>query len=281
MPDILKTEALAQDINFVTRFENDLHNLLDVLGKTDVQVVAPGTAFKIYPTSGTLSAATVAEKGLIPDSGIAVGAPTVIELAYKKYRNLTGIESIGKYGYEVAVGETNKAMLKLIQKGIRTSIYTAIATGTGTATAPAATGFQGKIAKAAAEVSKKFEDEAATPIFFANPDDVYGYFGEHNITLENEFGLNYVKNFMGIGNVVVDSNVTSGTVIGTACENLSVVAANIGAIPGMEMYADESGIIAVHNGARYENAAVETVAYSGLAVQPVFLDRIIKVTAAA
>ncbi|MBQ6221635.1 MAG: hypothetical protein IJJ44_03385 [Solobacterium sp.] len=274
--EILYTEALAQDINFVTRFENDLHNLLAVLGKSDVQVVAPGTAFKIYPTSGVLDATTVLEKGLIPDSGISVGNASVVELTYKKYRNLTGIESIGKYGYELAVGETNKAMLKLIQAGIRASIFTALATGTGTAVA---SGFQKQVAAAAAGVAKKFEDEAYTPVFFANPDDAYGYLGEHNITLETQFGLSYLANFMGIGNVIVDSNVPSGTVIGTACENLAVVAASIGAIPGMEMTTDESGIIAVHNGARYENAAIETVAYSGLAVKPVFLDRIIKASA--
>ena len=280
MADILKTEALAQDINFVTRFENDLHNLLAVLGKTDVQVVAPGTAFKIYTTSGALSATAVAEKAAIPDSGIAVGAPTVVELTYKKYRNLTGVESIGKYGYEIAVGETNKAMLKLVQKGIRESIYNALKQ-TGVATATATGGFQGQIAKAAAEVAKKFEDEAATPIFFANPDDAYGYLGTHNVTLETQFGLSYLANFMGIGNVIIDSNVPAGAVIGTASENLAVVAASIGAIPGMDMTSDESGIIAVHNGAKYENAAVETVAYCGLAVQPAFLDRIVKVTAAA
>lgn len=282
MPDILKTQALAQDFNFVTKFESDLHNLLAVLGKTDVEVLAPGTAFKTYPTSGTLSAATVAEKALIPDSNIASGDPVLVELAYKKYRNLTGIESVIKLGYDVAVSKTNNAMLRLIQKGIRESIYTALKqNGTATATVGASATFQQKVAKAAAEVAKKFEDEAYTPVFFANPDDAYEYLGVHNITLETQFGLSYLENFMGIGNIIVDSNVTAGTVIGTACENLAVVAASISSIPGLEVTTDESGIIAVHNGAKYENAALETVAYCGLAVQPAFLDRIVKVTASA
>lgn len=52
MPDntnnVLAVAARAQDINFVTKFEADLHNLLALLGKTEVQVMAPGTAFKIY-----------------------------------------------------------------------------------------------------------------------------------------------------------------------------------------------------------------------------------------
>jgi len=271
-------QAKAQDINFVAKFESDLHNLLNVLGKTDVEVVAPGTAYKIYKVSGTASASAVAEKALIPDSGIAMGNATVVELAYNKYRNLVGIESIGKKGYDVAVGGANTALLKDVQKAIRASIFTALADGTGTATG---TSFQAAVAAAAAQLEIKFEDEAFTSVLFANPADAYGYLGSHNVTLENQFGLSYLANFMGIGNVVIDSHVPSGTIYGTASENLAVIAASIASIPGMELTTDQSGIIAVHNGAKYENAALETVAYCGLAVQPAYLDRIIKATISA
>lgn len=270
--------AKAQDINFVNKFESDLHNLLTVLGKTEVQVMAPGTAFKIYKTSGTLSTAAVAEKGLIPDSGITVDDGTVVELTYKKYRNLTSIEKIGKVGYQTAVGATNTDMLKQVQKGIRKSIFDGLAKGTGTAKAK---GFQAKVAKAAAEVAKKFEDEAGTPVFFANPDDAYGFLGEKNFTLESQFGLSYLANFLGIGNVIIDSNVPAGTIYGTVSENLEVVAANVGAIEGLEMVSDESGLVGIHNGARYENGALETICYSGLVVLPVYADRVFKVTEAS
>ena len=276
--EILAVAAKAQDINFITTFESDLHNLLAVLGKSEVQVMAPGSAFKIYNVSGTLPAAAVAEKALIPDAGIAADNGTVVELTYKKYRNLTGIESIGKKGYDVAVGATNDALLKLVQKNVRASIYTGIATGTGTATGAT---FQAKVAAAAAAVAVKFEDEAYTPVFFANPTDAYGYLGTASISIQQASGLAYLASFMGIGNVILDSNVPAGTVIGTAVENLEVVAASIASIPGMEMTTDASGIIAVHNGALYENGAIQTVAYCGLAVKPVFLDRIVKATASA
>lgn len=265
-------EAKAQDINFVTKFEANVQHLLNILGKTSVQIVAPGTAFKIYETSGTLSTATVAEKAEIPDSGIAIGDPTTLEITYSKYRNLTGIETIGKYGYELAVGKTNEDMLRQIQNNVRTSIFTGIATGTGTATG---TDFQSAIAAVAGAVAVKFEAEVATPVFFVNPLDLYTYLGAHNITLEQEFGLSYLKNFMGIGNVIADSNVASGTVYGTATENLVVLAPSIASIPGMNLTTDATGIIGVHNEALYENAAVQTVAYCGLCVNPSVLDRII------
>ena len=91
-------QAQAQDINFVGKFTTDLHNLMAVLSKTDVNVMAPGTAYKTYKSSGKLSTEKVAEKALIPDSGIAMGDAEITELTYSKYRNLTSIEDIGKKG---------------------------------------------------------------------------------------------------------------------------------------------------------------------------------------
>lgn len=277
MPDVA-IQARAQDINFVTTFETDLHNLLNVLGHESVQPVAPGTAHKIYKASGTLASGKVEEKALIPDSGIKMDDGELVEITYQKYRKLTSIEEIGKKGYDVAVGGTNTAMLKEIQKNIRKTIFDAVAIGTETAQGAT---FQAKVAKAAAFLEKKFEDEAFTPIIFASPDDVYDYLGSHTVTLETNFGLSYLSNFMGIGNVIVDSNMAAGTVAGTAAENLVIDAASITSIPGMELETDELGIIAVHNGAKYENAALEVVAYCGLAVLPAYKDRIIKVTSAA
>ena len=276
--EVMAIAAKAQDINFVTKFESDLHNLLAVLGKSEVQVMAPGSAFKIYNTSGTLPVAAVAEKELIPDAGIASDNGTVVALTYKKYRNLTSIEDIGKKGYDVAVGATTEALRKLVQKAVRSTIYTGIAAGTGTASG-ANWNFQQKVAGAAGAVATKFEDEAYTPVFFANPADAYNYLGTSNITVQTQFGLSYLANFLGIGNVILDSNVPAGTVMGSATENLEVVAASIAAIPGMEMTTDESGIIAVHTAPLYQNGAIETVAYCGLAIKPVFLDRIVKATA--
>lgn len=277
----LAVKALAQNINFITRFENDYHNLLELLGKTTVEMLSPGTAYKIYKTSGTLSSGKVGEKQLIPDSDISMKDVEIAEIEYSKYRNLTSIEKIGKQGYEIAVGKTNAKIQKDIVAGIRKTIYAGIEKGTGEAKVPKGKGFQQQVAKAAAFIATKFEDEGHTPVIFANPDDVYTYLGEKPITVEAAFGISYLSNFMGIGNVIMDSNIAQGTVIGTACENLDVVAPNISEIPGMDLTTDETGMVAIHNGAKYENAAIETVAYCGLAVYPTYLDRIVKVTVTA
>lgn len=271
-------QAKAQDINFVAKFESDFHNLLNVLGKTDVEVMANGTALKTYKSSGSLSTDDVEEKGLIPDSQIAMGDATIVELTYRKYRNLVSIEQIGKKGYDVAVSGANNELLKQVVKSVRKSLIGSLsAAGIGTATA---SDFQAKIAKAAAYVEKAFEDEACTPVFFVNPDDAYEYLGSHAITVENASGLSYLENFMGIGNVVIDSNVPAGTVYGTATENIVVAAADVAGIQGLEMTTDAAGMVAVHSGALYQNGAIETVCYSGIACVPAIADRIVAVTAA-
>lgn len=271
-------QAKAQNINIVNKFESNLKELLAVLGKSDVNVMAPGTAMNIYKSAGTLESGTVAENAVIPVSAVKMELEKTVELTYEKYRKLTGIESIGKLGYDVAVAGSNNAMLRDIQAAVRKTIFTGIATGTGSATG---TTFQAAIANAWGAVTKAFEGDAATPVFFANPMDVAGYLGTANIITQSAFGMNYVKDFMGLGNVLIDSNVTEGQVWGTACENIDVVAANIAGIAGLDMTTDRSGIIAVHNGAKYETAGIETVAYCGLAAFPVFLDRVVKATISA
>ena len=92
----LAIQAQAQEINAVAKFTSDLHNLLALLNKEDVNVVAPGTAFRIYKSSGSLSTETVAAKGLIPDSNIAMDNGTIVEVTFGKYRNLVPIEDIAK-----------------------------------------------------------------------------------------------------------------------------------------------------------------------------------------
>lgn len=272
-------QAHAQEINAVAKFQSDLHNLLALLGKEDVQIVAPGTAFKIHKSSGTLSNTAVAEKALIPDSNIAMDDGTVVEISFAKYRNLVSIEKIAKIGYTSAVGGANASLIKQAQAKVRQSIIAATnVTGVGTATAAT---FKAKLAKGAAYVAKKFEDEVFTPIHFVNTDDAYDYLGGADITVQNAFGISYIENFMGLGTVILDSNVTAGTVYSTACENIDVVAANCTMIDGMEMTADESGLMAVHVSPKYENGAIETVVYSGVTALPVFADRVCKVTTAA
>lgn len=279
MANNLAIQAKAQEVNTTVKFDSDLHNLLNLLGKTDVEVVAPGSAFRIYKTSGTLADGTVAPKALIPDSGVAVDDGTIVEISFKKYRNLVPIEDIAKKGYNTAVGGSNARLVRLAQGKLRKSIFDGLdVEGVGKDTAAT---FKKKLAKAAAYIAKKYEDEAVTPVFFVNTDDAFEYLGDADVTVQNTFGISYLENFMGLGNAILDSNIPAGTVFGTACENIDVLAASVSAIDGLEMTTDESNCIAVHVAPAYSNGSIETVLYSGVQALPVIADCVVKVTSAA
>lgn len=271
-------QAKAQNVNIVNKFESSLAELLGVLGKSDVNILAPGTALKVYKSSGTLSGSTVAEGAEIPNSGIEMEVAKTVELTYHKFRNLTPVEKIGQMGYDIAVLGANEAVLRQVQGKVRKAIYDGLAEGTETTSGAT---FQAACANAWGKVTEKFEGDAVTPVFFVNPMDAAGYLGTAAVTTQSAFGMNYIKDFMGLGNVLIDSNVPAGTVYGTACENIDVCAASIASIAGMDMHTDRSGVIAVHNGAKYENAAIQTVAICGIAAFPVFADRVVKATISA
>ena len=271
-------QAKAQNINIVNKFESSMAELLAVLGKSDVNILAPGTALNIYKSAGSLDADTVAENAEIPNSGITMEVAKTVVLTYSKYRNLTSVEKIGQLGYDIAVLGSNEAVLREVQGKVRKTIYDGLAEGTGSTTGAT---FQAACANAWGKVTEAFEGEAVTPVFFVNPMDAAGYLGTANIITQSAFGMQYIQNFLGLGNALIDSNVPQGTVYGTACENIDICAANIASIADLGMHADRSGIIAVHNGAKVENAAVQTVALCGLAAFPVYADRVVKATISA
>lgn len=271
-------QAKAQNVNIVNKFESSLAELLAVLGKSDVNILAPGTALKIFKSSGSLSGESVAENAEIPNSGITMEVAKTVELTYHKFRNLTSVEKVGQLGYDIAVLGSNEAMLREVQGKVRKAIYDGLGEGTGTTEGAT---FQAACANAWGKVTEAFEGEAVTPVFFVNPMDAAGYLGQANIVTQTAFGMQYIQNFLGLGHAIIDSNVPKGTVYGTASENIDVCAASIAGIAGMDMHTDRSGIIAIHNGAKIENAAIQTVAICGLAAFPVYADRVVKATISA
>lgn len=278
----LAIQAQAQEINAVAKFESDLHNLLALLQKEDVSVMAPGTAYKIHKASGTLSTATVAEGALIPDSGIAMDDGTVVVLEFGKYRNLVPIEKIAKNGYSTAVGGSTRSMVKQAQGKVRKAIIDGMdATGIVEVEVAAATTFQARIAKAAGKVAAAFEDEVYSPIFFANTEDAFGYLGTANITVQTAFGLTYVENFMGYSALFLlpASQIARNVVIATPVENINLYYIDPSdsdfARLGLEYTTQgETNLIGFHAQGNYSTAVGESYALMGMALWAEYLDGI-------
>lgn len=274
--------AKAREIDFVTRFaHNSLAKLIEVLGVTRKIPMMEGTTMYVYATTGTLESGAVPEGEVIPLSQYATTKTPIGEITLNKYRKAVSAEAIKKSGYDAAVADTDTALLRDVQKTIRTSFFTFLnGTITGS-TSASGTGLQAALADAWGKLQVKFEDDAAEAVYFVNPTDLATYLGGATISLQTAFGLNYIENFLGLGTVVLTSGVTSGTFVATAKENLIMyyLTMNGDIARAFDLTVDELGYIGIKSGYQNnERAQIESLVMDGIQFLPEYAAGVIKGT---
>ena len=226
-----------------------------------------GTTMYLYTTTGTLQSGAVPEGEIIPLSQYTTTKSPVGEITLKKWRKAVSAEAIKKSGYEAAVRDTDAALLRAVQKGVRTDFFTLL-TGTITGAATASgVGLQAALAAAWAQLQIKYEDDAAEAVYFVNPVDAGDYLGAANITLQTAFGLNYIENFLGLGTVILTSQVTAGTFVATAKQNIVMyfLTMNGDIANAFSLTADELGVVGMKSGYQNEERAqIESLVMSGV-----------------
>lgn len=257
----------VREVDFVRQFGNNiLPKLLEVLGVTRKIEMIEGTTLSYYKTVGTLQSGTVAEGDIIPLSKYERVKTPVGTITLKKWRKAATAESILKSGYEEAVVQTDAALLKDVQKGIRTDFFGSLA-DIDDATEVTGENLQAVFAKAWGNLQVLFEDDAIEPVHFVNPLDVSDYLATASITTQTAFGLKYVEDFLGLGTVVLTSQVDKGSTFSTAKNNIIMyyVGANADAMKALGCTADASGFIGINSGYATENRAqVESLVMSGI-----------------
>ena len=196
--------AKVREVDFVTQFShNSLAKLLEVLGVTRKIPMMEGTTMYVYTTTGTLANGAVPEGEIIPLSQYATTKTPIGEITLNKWRKAVSAEAIKKSGYEAAVRETDAALLRDVQKGVRTSFFNFLnGTITGSVTATGV-GLQAALANAWGKLQTAFEDDSAEAVYFLNPTDVAAYLGGATVTMQTAFGMNYIENFLGLGTVIM------------------------------------------------------------------------------
>ena len=258
----------VREVDFVSQFtHNSLAKLIEVLGVTRKIPMMEGTTLYTYTTSGTLQSGAVAEGEVIPLSQYATTKSPVGEITLKKWRKAVSAEAIKKSGYDAAVNETDTALLRDVQKGVRTDFFTFLnGTITGSTTATGV-GLQAALANAWGKLQVQFEDDTAQAVYFVNPTDVSAYLGGATISTQTAFGMNYIEDFLGLGTVIMTSRVTAGTFIATAKENLILyyLTMNGDIARAFDLTADELGYIGIKSGyANNERAQIESLVMSGI-----------------
>ena len=279
--------AKVREVDFVHQFtHNSLAKLIEVLGVTRKIPMMEGTTMYYYTTTGTLQSGAVPEGEIIPLSQYATTKTPIGEITLNKWRKAVSAEAIKKSGYDAAVGDTDAALLRDVQKGVRTNMFNFLnGTITGSITATGV-GLQKALAAGWGKLQVAFEDDTAASVFFVNPEDLADYLGGAQITMQTVFGMNYIEDFLGLGTVIASSRITKGTYIATAKQNIIVyyLTMNGDVARAFDLTADELGFIGIKSGYQNEERAqIESLVMDGIQILVEYAGGVVKgtITAAA
>lgn len=267
--------ARTRVVDFNIQFTGDLRKLTEALNTTRKIPVQEGASLKMLKVTGTLESGNVAEGDLIPLSKYETEEVPVGEVKLYKWRKGTTAEAILKGGYDQSVGATTDKMVKDIQKTIRGNLFTFMGTGSGTATGA---DMQAALANAWGKLQVLFEDDAVDTVYFLNPMDVSDYLGAAQVSMQTVFGMNYIENFLGLGDVFLNSNVPAGKFYATAKENIVLYYVNVGAgdiKSAFGLTTDETGYIGINEYADKDTARVIDLVMSGVTFFPERIDGIV------
>lgn len=258
----------VREVDFVQQFTHtNLDKLIEVLGVTRKIPMMEGTTMYLYTTTGTLESGAVDEGEIIPLSKYEQTKTPIGEIKLNKHRKAVTAEAIKKSGLQTALVETDAALIRDIQKDIRKNFFTFLnGTITGSTTATGV-GLQAALANAWGQLQVKFEDDTAQAVYFVNPADMADYLGTANITMQTAFGMNYIENFLGLGTVIMTSQVTKGSFIATAKENIVMYYLTMGGdvANAFELTTDETGYVGIKSGYQNEERAqIETLVMDGI-----------------
>lgn len=190
----------AREQDFVTRFTDNWDALRTIMGIMRPIRKAPGTKLVSYKASvdgNLVGGTTVAEGDEIPFTKLKVEPVAYEDIEVAKYAKSVTIESVAKYGADVAVEKTDDAFMTALQNKVLGDFYAFLNTGT---LAVNETTWQRALAMAKGKVLEKFAEmdkDVTEVVGFANILDAYDYLGDKDITVQTQFGLNYIENFMG------------------------------------------------------------------------------------
>lgn len=278
-------QVTAREIDFVTRFERNWQHLRDILGIMRPIKKQPGAVLKSKYAEGTLQSGNVGEGEEIPYSKFTVKEKTYAEMTIEKYAKAVSIEAIKDHGYENAVQMTDDEFLFQLQTDVTGRFYDYLKTGTLTSTE---TTFQMALAMAKGRVENKFKQmhrNVTGVVGFVNILDVYEYLGAAEITIQNQFGFQYMKDFMGFNTIFLlsDSEIPRGQVIATPVENIVLYyvdpnESDFSRAGLVYTVSGETNLIGFHTQGNYHTAVSEAFAVMGLTLFAEYIDAIAVIT---
>lgn len=284
------TSVTAREVDFVTRFNDNWEALRNIMGIMRPIRKTPGTQLISYTADVALEDGDVGAGEVIPYSKATITQAAKADVTIEKYAKAVPIEDVDKYGAAIAIEKSDDAFLTKLQNVVLGDFYTFLNTGSLTGTA---TTWQAALAKAQGEVLNKFAGMAkdvTSVVGFANILDAYDYLGAADITVQTQFGINYIQNFMGYSTLFLlpatisgGSGIARNKVLATPAENIDLYYID----PSDSEYArlglnyttqGETNLIGFHAQGNYNTAVGETYAIMGMKLWAEYLDGIANIT---
>lgn len=275
------SSVTPREIDFVTRFGANWEALTNIMGIMRPIRKEAGTVLKSYVANVTLQSGSVSEGDEIPYSLAGVSEVAKEDITIEKYAKGVSIESVAKYGAEIAVEKTDDAFLNELQSSVLTKFYTFLKTGTLTLTAST---WQDALAKAKGAVLNKFagmRKSVTDVVGFANINDAYAYLGAASITTQTAFGVTYVKNFLGYSTLFLcpDVDIPRNKIVAVPVENIDLYYIDPSdsdfAKLGLEYTVQGiTNLIGFHVEGKYSHAVGECYALMGMKLWAEYLDGI-------
>ena len=277
----------AREIDFVTRFAQNWTALQNILGIMRPIRKTTGTKLVTYTTSCALESGAVPAGAVIPYSKTTITQTGFEDLTIDKYAKAVTIEDVQKYGAAVAVEKSDDAFLTELQNKVLGDFYTYLNGAQGIQTDTATT-WQLALAKAQGLVLNKFatlSKDVTGIVGFANILDAYDYLGNANITVQNAFGLSYLKDFLGYKTLFLlpATQIARNTVIALPVEDIDLYyidpADSDFAKLGLQYTVKgKTNLIGFHAQGNYGTAVGESFAIMGMKLWAEIVDGIAKVT---
>lgn len=275
------TNITAREIDFVTRFNQNWESLRAIMGVSRPIRKAPGTQLVSYTANVTLADGAVPAGAIIPYSKYTIEKVDFDDVTVEKYAKGITIEEVNQYGAQIAIEKSDDEFLNELQNQVLARFYTFLNEGTLTKTE---TTWQRALAMAKGEVLNKFNTMRKTVtnvVGFANILDFYNYLGDKEITTQTQFGMTYVKNFLGYSTLFLlsDPDIAPGTVIAVPVENINLYYVD----PSDSDFAKlglnyttqgETNLIGFHAQGNYGTAVGESFALMGMTLWAEYKDGI-------
>lgn len=280
---VANIDVTAREIDFVTRFGRTWEALRDILGIMRPIEKENGTTLSYKRAHVVLQSGAVGEGEEIPYSQASVEEIPFDDLTLEKYAKAVSIEAVTKWGADVAIQMTDEEFLNELQGNVMDRFYTFLATGELTQKAD---DFQMGMALAIGSVKDKFKKmrkDSTSIAVFVNTMDAYRYLGAASLTVQTQFGMDYIENFMGADKVFLSSEIAEGKIYATPESNIvlyHVNPANSGYRQlGLEYTTDgETNLIGFHANGNYGTAVGESFALMGIKLLVEYIDAIANVT---